>query len=257
MEVFDPGSDEWSAAVPLPVPLHHLGMVAVEGQLYVVGGYQSDGSASSGAWSWTPPEGEWRAETDLPTPRGALAVAATDTGEGLRIHAVGGASAFGGGAPQLEPAHEVYDPATRRWSTLAAFPFPRDHLAAASIDGDVYVVGGRLLSLERNQARLDVFDTSTQRWRRGPDMPTARGGLAAAASGGRLLVFGGEERPGTFEEVEVFDVASARWTATEDLPTPRHGLGAAVIGNRVYVVGGGPAPGLSVSGANETLTVEE
>ena len=244
-------------SVPLPVPLHHTGMVAVEGQLYVVGGYTSDGSASGGVWSWTPPAVEWKAETDLPTPRGALAVVASKTGEGVRIHAIGGASRFGGGAPELEPAHEVYDPTSRRWSTQAAFPFPRDHLAAASVDGDVYVVGGRLLSLASNQARLDIFDASTKQWRRGPDMPTARGGLAAAASGSRFFVFGGEEQGGTFEEVEVYDVESARWSAAEDLPTPRHGLGAAVIGNRVYVVGGGPTPGLSVSGANETLTVEE
>ncbi len=256
VEAYDTRTDRWSVSVQLPAALHHTGMVSIGARLYVVGGYLSDGTSSAGVWSWTVGDDAWRAEPDLPTPRGALAVAAVSTVEGPRIHAIGGASSFGGGRPELEPAHEVYDPARRRWSTAAPFPFPRDHLAAAAIDGDVYVVGGRLLSLERNQARMDVFDAGSDDWRRGPDMPTARGGLAAAAGGGRVFVFGGEEPSGTFEEVEMYEVSAGRWAAAEDLPTPRHGLGAAVSGDRVYVVGGGPTPGLSVSGANETLIVK-
>jgi N-acetylneuraminic acid mutarotase len=169
-----------------------------------------------------------------------------------RIHAIGGASSFGGGAG-LSAAHEVYDPKARRWRRLGDLPEARDHLAATAFGGRVHVVGGRKLSLTTNVARLDVYDAERAAWSRGPDMPTARGGLAAAAVDGRVFVFGGEEPSGTFGQVEVYDIGTRRWSRAPDLPTPRHGLGAAAIGSRIYVVGGGPRPGLTVSGATEIL----
>lgn len=255
VEAYDPASDSWKRSVPLPEPLHHAAMVAAGGRLFVAGGYKADGAPSAGVWTWAPGDDVWRSGPDLPTPRGALALAAYQMDGGTRIHAVGGATRFGGPAG-VAAAHEVYDPAARRWSSLPSLPAPRDHLAAAALDEDIYVVGGRELSLERNRARLDVCDTSTRRWLRAADMPTARGGIAAASLNGRLFVFGGEERSGTFEEAEVYDPGEEQWSSVDALPTPRHGLGAAVLGDRVYVIGGGTTPGLSVSGANEVLAIE-
>jgi hypothetical protein len=40
-----------------------------------------------------------------------------------------------------------------------------------------------------------------------------------------------------------------------NLPTPRHGLGLAALGGRLHALAGGPIPGLTVSGANEALTL--
>jgi N-acetylneuraminic acid mutarotase len=248
VEILDLDTGRWSDGPDLPEPLHHAGAVFARG-VYVIGGYRADGSPSDAVW-FLPPGGDgWDAQPDLPTPRGALAVA-FDRGT---IHAVGGASAFGGRA-RLSAAHEVFDPQAGRWERLAALPEPRDHLAAAALDGNVYVVGGRKLSLTTNTGRMDVWDGS--RWSRGPEMPTARGGLAAAAGDGRVFVFGGEQPQGTFPEAEVYDEGEDRWSRAPDLPTPRHGLGAATVGNRVYVVGGGPTPGLSASGATEILQLE-
>lgn len=252
VEVYDPQADAWSESPGLPVPLHHAGLASASGRLYVVGGYGGDGDASGAVWSWAPGEDAWRDEPPLPTPRGALAVAVTIGGQ---IHALGGATGFGG-ASALSPRHEVFDPADRAWSRLADLPDPRDHLAAAALGSTVYVVGGRKLSLTTNSSRLDAFDLESGEWSDGAaPMPTARGGLAAATAGPRIFVFGGEQPSGTFEEAEVYDQTSDAWTAAPPLPTPRHGLGAATVGDRIYVIGGGPTPGLSVSGATEILEV--
>ncbi len=249
VERFD--GDAWGEVAALPEPVHHAGLVAAASRLYLVGGYDADGQPTADVWSYAEGDDGWRPEADLPTARGALAVAVV----GDRIHAVGGATAFGGRAT-LSGAHEAYDPEARVWQALDDLPAPRDHLAAAGLDGVLYVAGGRELSLETNTARLDIY--SDRAWRQGPDMPTARGGLAAAAADGRVLVFGGEEPQGTFAAAEAYDVADERWVRLPDLPSSRHGLGAATDPeDRVYVVGGGPQPGLTVSGTVEVVARSE
>jgi hypothetical protein len=257
VEVYESADANWTTAPALPEPLHHAALAAAFGRVYVMGGYRANGSASARVWSLNfggeLRSGEWKREPDMPTARGALAAGVV----GRRIHAVGGASGFGG-STTLVGAHEAYDIRTRKWEKLPDLPDPRDHLAAAGDGGKLYVVGGRKLSLTTNSARLDIFDPATGRWTRGPDMPTARGGLAAAAHKGHVFVFGGEEPEGTFEEAEIYEIAKRQWTRAPDLPTPRHGLGAAANhAGWVHVMGGGPEPGLTVSGAHETLRLKD
>lgn len=247
VEIYDTRSDAWRTAPKLPQALNHAALAWVNERLWLVGGYRQDGSASSRMWS-AEVDGTWRTVPDPPSTRGALAVAVI----GDRIHVVGGAAKIGG-KDRLEPAHEVFDISEAVWKVMANLPEPRDHLAAAELGGKLYVIGGRKLSLTTNSNRVDVYDPAADRWSRGPDLPTARGGLAAARVEQEIVVAGGEQPPGTFEEVEAFD--GTRWRTLDPLPTSRHGLGAAGIENRVYVVGGGPEPGLSVSGANESLTL--
>jgi non-specific serine/threonine protein kinase len=89
-----------------------------------------------------------------------------------------------------------------------------------------------------------VFDPRAGRWSTIP-RPTPREHLSA----------GGEEPGGTIASVYAYDPAVRRWTRLPNLRTPRHGLAVVGRDNRVYAVAGGPAPGLSVSGANEVLTL--
>lgn len=254
VEIYDPDRDAWTAAPSLDSARHHAALVGAAGRLYVIGGYDADGKALAEVASWAPGERAWRTEPDLPTARGALAAATLASRGGERIHAVGGASGFGG-STSLVSAHEVFDTSARRWVSAGALPRPRDHLAAAGALGKLYVPGGRELSLARNKAWLDTFDPSSGKWSRAGDMPTPRGGLAAAAVAGQVFVFGGEQPAGTFDEAEFYDIGRGKWFSGPKMPTARHGLGAATIGNRVYVVGGGPTPGLSVSGATEVLVI--
>lgn len=252
VETFDLAGTRWSGVAPLPEPVHHAAMVAWAGRLLVFGGYRADGSASSKVWFLDPTRDDaaWEPLPDMPTPRGAHAAVLADE----RVHVVGGVSRFGG-RTELVAAHHVYDVRRRTWSTQPALPDPRDHLAAAVIGDELYVVGGRELSAARNTGRLDVFDVQAQTWSRAPDMPTPRGGIAASVADGRLYVFGGETLSSTFHETEVFDPDTLRWAGGPPMPSARHGLGAATMADgRIAVAAGGPEPGLSVSDVVEVLT---
>lgn len=269
VEVYDTKADRWDRIPDLPEGRHHAGLAAARGAIWLIGGYDEAGKPSGLVWRWAPGDRGWSRGPALPTARGALSVAVVHDG----IHAIGGATGLGGGS-RLSGEHAFLAPGADRWTTLDPLPEPRDHLAAAGIatvtsaggsslrSGTIYVVGGRHLSLDSNEARVDVFDIpdaagpkSRWRWTEAFAMPRARGGTSAVVAGVVLVALGGEEPSGTIGPVDHYEVEDGVWCGGPPMPTPRHGLGAVAIGSRIYVVGGGPTPGLSVSRANEVLEI--
>jgi N-acetylneuraminic acid mutarotase len=254
MEVYDPDTDTWSTAAALPLKMHHLGAAAVDGKLYVLGGYQGDGfGVSNRVFAYDPSTDAWLEKASMPSDRGAHAAVAY----GGKIYAIGGAR-----FSEAQAANEVYDPSTDTWTALAPMPTAREHLAAALVDTLIYVVGGRSnegFGLE-NRRTLEAYDPSTDSWTTLASMPTARGGLTAAAAGGRLYVFGGEafgEFTGVFSETEEYDPATGSWRSVAAMPLPRHGIGAAAYAGEIYIIGGGPVAGYGTTDVNSVFTPPE
>ena len=250
VEEYDPATDTWRERAPLPGGLHHAGIGAVNDRLYVIGGFErslfSVWSPVTSVYEYDPAADRWTARQPMPTPRGALAVAALDG----KLHAVGGYNQDGNTA-----AHEVYDPATDSWSARALMPTARDHHAAAALNGRLYAIGGRLnRQYSQNLGVAEEYDPATDRWTRKADLPTPRSGITAAVMKGRIYIFGGEAPSGTYRENEAYHPAANSWEALAPMPTARHGLGSAVVDGRIYVISGGPTPGGSFSNVNEVFT---
>jgi N-acetylneuraminic acid mutarotase len=247
VEAYDPATDAWQARASLPAPLHHPAAAVVDGRLFVVGGY------TGGRLRWTPvatvleydrAADAWHYRAPMPTPRGALAVAAL----GGRLHAVGGST------DAVTGAHEIYDPAGDRWTTAYPMPTARDHLAAVAFQGRLWAIGGRTSFLGTQFAEVEAYEPSVDRWVAAAPLPSARGGLAAVVAGPRIFVLGGEAPLRIFNANEMYEAAGNRWIAKEPLPTPRHGIAAAVIDGKIYVAGGGTRPGLARTGVTEVYT---
>ncbi len=243
VEVYDVATDAWSPGPDLPLAVNHPMAAAVEGTVYVLGGYRealrepTDRAFAlrDGAWEELPP---------MPEPRAAGGAAAA----GGRIYVVGGVGPGG-----LAEGTLVFDPATGAWSTAPGLPTQREHLGVAG-DGElVYAVGGRTGGIGTNLGAAEVFDPETGGWTALPDMPTPRGGIAAAATANGFIVAPGGEASTTFADAEAYDVRSERWVALSPMPTPRHGLGVVALGDVVFVIAGGPEPGFAFSGANEVI----
>jgi N-acetylneuraminic acid mutarotase len=277
----------WESGPQLPVPRTEVTGAAVRGEIYIVGGYNADGSSSRRVDVYSPATSRWRRGPDLPVAVNHAMAAGYRGG----LYLVGG---YGGGGAarrsafvlrsgrwhRLPPlplpraaagaaiAHErlyivggvrspgtlarvafAFDLRRRRWTTLNG-PTPREHLAAAALGGKVYAVAGRLRGIDTNRTTVEVFDG---RWRAVTPLPESRGGTGAAAVAGRLVSVGGEAPSGTIASVYAYSPASRRWDRLPGLPTPRHGLAVVAVGKRVFAIGGGPRPGLFVSGANEWL----
>jgi N-acetylneuraminic acid mutarotase len=250
VEEYDPATDTWRECAPLPTGLHHAGIGVVNDRLYVIGGFElslfSIWSPVTSVYEYDPVSDRWTARKPMPTPRGALAVAALDG----KLHAVGGYNRDGNTS-----AHEVYDPATDSWTARAPMPTARDHHAAAALNGRLFAIGGRLnRQYSQNLSVTEEYDPATDRWTRKADLPTPRSGITAAVVKDRIYVFGGEAPSGTFRENEAYHPVSNSWEALAPMPTARHGLGSVAVDGRIYVISGGPTPGGSFSNVNEVFT---
>ena len=132
------------------------------------------------------------------------------------------------------------EPSERRplagiWSALAPMPTPRSEVAAAELNGKIYVFGGFGAGATKNEE----YDPQSNTWRRRAPIPQGVDHAAAVALGGKIYLIGGFE--GSFRPVKTvwaYEPESDTWARHADLPTPRGALGAAVVDGKIYAIGG-------------------
>lgn len=243
-------SEEWEELLPLPedTRLHHVGTAAALGKVFVIGGLDASFRGTQSVFAWDPASGSWERRADLPRPRGAMGVAAIDD----HIYAVGGQH----GSTSFNDLF-IYSVEQDQWvgpdDGILPMPTPRNHLAAASLDGLLYAVGGRSSTGLNDQ--LEVYSPDRNVWVELNPMPTARAGIAAAEVRGHIFVFGGEGNPdspvGIFSQVERYEVCRDSWRTEEPMDNPRHGIGAASVDDAVYIPGGSPVQGFGTTDLHE------
>lgn len=226
---YDLEGRRWSSGPDLPEARHHAAAAALGGDVYLSGG--ATGSATNwtahrNLWVLENDSREWDGMPDMPEGRYGHQLLAIDR----RLYVVGGE---GGTGNVL-----IHDPSSG-WTTGAALPQPRDHLAAVVVDREIWAMGGRA---DEVLARVDIYDPENDAWRRGPDLPVPMSAMTAGVLDGTIHVVGGE-RPGPFRG-EVIDrhyrltPRTSRW---EEQPRPIlavHGAGGGAAGDQLIVVGG-------------------
>jgi N-acetylneuraminic acid mutarotase len=134
---YAPATDDWTSTYPsLPMSLDHATGQVVAGEFFLIGGRSNGIVAVSSAVFQLEQDG-WTTRTPMPTARGGIASGVV----GGKIVVVGGegnTEAASGVFPQTE----LYDPAADRWESLEDMPTPRHGMAAAGLDGSLYVPGG-------------------------------------------------------------------------------------------------------------------
>jgi len=144
-EVFDPLSDTWSGAEPLPgPPRDHMGVAALDDKIHVFGGRREDYTNMLDRHDvYDTTSGEWTGAARLPRPRSAGAFVVL----GGRIVYAGGECKPGGVPFSFNTFEDVdaYDPNSDTWMALPPLPEGRHAFGAASIDGIAYFAGGALV----------------------------------------------------------------------------------------------------------------
>jgi N-acetylneuraminic acid mutarotase len=126
-------TERWSVLAG-PTPREHLGVTALAGTVYAVGGRTAGLDTNLLDFeSYRPGERAWRRLSPVPDPRGGTGAAALS---GV-IVSVGGEEPGGTIAEVL--AYRVTD---RRWVQLADLPTPRHGVGVAALGGRVFVIGG-------------------------------------------------------------------------------------------------------------------
>ncbi len=224
------GEAAWSERAPLPEARQEVAVAELGGQVYVLGGFRSDGSVANTVEIYDPDGDTWTMSAPLPVGLHHAAAASV----GGRLYVIGGFTDF-----LFSPVDSVfeYDPDANTWTAKAQMPTARGSIGIGVLNGLIYAVGGSPLARERD---LAVYDPGTDTWTVLPDMPTPRNHLAAGIIDGRFYAAGGRSGGigGITPALEEYDPESTTWSARAPMPTARGGVGGAVVGGRLFVFGG-------------------
>ena len=248
----------WKTAAPFPEPDEELYGVAVNGKMYVIGGW-GDGNARGANYEYDPATDKWTKKRSMPRPAHHAALAAANG----KIYVFGGFV-----VPQKtqlpvgaawEPIDDVweYDPAADSWKTLAPLPGKRGAAVAVEVGGKIYVIGGAttvegskdpfftFFGPSRVLATNDVYDPATDKWESRRPMAVPRNHAFAGAVDGKIYVIGGRTGHAFIlsatntDAVEEYSPVADMWSAPKErMPTPRSGGGWGTDGRRIYVAGG-------------------
>jgi len=229
-----PGSltGTWTTRAALSLgPRQEMGVAALQGKVYVVGGFDGNGAAIATVEAYDPATDGWTQRSSLPAPLHHVNVAAV----GDRLYVVGALSGGGFGALGTTLS---YDPTADAWTQLAGMPAGTERGASgvAVVGTRIYVAGG--LRAGASVSDFSAFDTASTSWEPLPSMTVARDHLAAAAHAGQVFAISGREGGALRAVVEMFDPATSRWTSRASIPTARGGIAAAELSGQLVVMGG-------------------
>jgi non-specific serine/threonine protein kinase len=131
--VLDLTTGKWSA-VPGPTPREHLGVAALGGKVYAVGGRLGGADANVDTFEvYAPATGRWERLPPVPEARGGTGLAAV----GSLLVSVGGETTTG-----VIGSVYGYDVKAGAWRRLPDLASPRHGMAVAAVGRRVYAIGG-------------------------------------------------------------------------------------------------------------------
>jgi N-acetylneuraminic acid mutarotase len=248
----------WKKGAPFPEPDEELYGVALNGKMYVIGGWD-DGKAGGVNYEYNPATDKWTKKQPMPRPAHHAALAAANG----KIYVMGGfvvpkdtAIPVGGAWEPIDNAWE-YDPAADSWKSLPPLPGKRGSAFAAEAGGKIYVIGGAttadgskypfftFFGPSKVLSTNDVYDPATKKWESRTPMSVARNHAFGGAVNGKIYVIGGRTGHAFIlsatntDVVEEYNPVSNSWSAPKErMPTPRSGGAWGTDGRRIFVAGG-------------------
>ena len=142
---------------------------ALNGKMYVVGGFITGGGLTSAVEAYDPTTNTWTIKAPIPSPMTYAGAAAI----GNKLYFVGGSPNDNNSTTGLL---QIYDSVTNTWSTGASMPTPRTSFVTGVIDGKLYAAGGQGPPFAGNPpyAVLEVYDPATNTWTTKTSMATVR-----------------------------------------------------------------------------------
>jgi N-acetylneuraminic acid mutarotase len=143
VSIYDPSTDRWSNASPMPTARMLFRAVELDGQIYAVGGAVAAGQPPSSALErYDPIADTWASLRPMSVGRGNPGVVAAADGRIIVVGGAGGVFEPGGTFPM--PTVEAYDPQTDAWApSEEPLPVARASLSAERGQGNtILAIGG-------------------------------------------------------------------------------------------------------------------
>ncbi len=238
----------WLTRASAPSTLYEAQGAAVNGKLYVFGGFYTNlngttPAATRGAWVYDPGSDRWATLRDIPDAVTHAGVAV----DGAAIYVAGG---FLGNHPGPQTDHVWrYDTLTDTWTALVPLPGARGGGALVRLGRELHYFGGTERTSTGSYIRDDPehwalsLDAPTS-WKALAPLPNARNHLGGAVLGGQIYAVGGQhlgdEAYSDLKDVHAYDPATNAWRAVAPLPLPLGHITASTVAwqQRVVVAGG-------------------
>ncbi len=240
-----PVENSWTTKAPMPTTRDWLGVAAVNGKIYAIGGASPSGAPVSTNEAYNPATDTWVSKKSLPSTLAEFGIAVYQN----EIYVIGGywgLMTFGS-----INAVCAYNPATNTWETKASMPTPRGEVQASVVDGKIYVIGGSTTGADNITNVNEVYDPVTDTWATKAPIPTPVSAYASAVVDNKIYVMGGLTRtanstaPSVTDLNQIYDPETDTWSLGAPLPTSAAGAAAgATTGvfapKLIYVIGGQP-----------------
>jgi hypothetical protein len=224
-------------ARPLPAPLSAESVVGLPGGPLILGGLDSSEASVDGVFQLDRSAARLRPAGALSGPLHDAAASAL----GDRVLVFGGGAEAGTDEVQALPAANGGVAANATADPAGRLPTPRSDLAAATIGGRAYVLGG----YDGTSALDSVLATSDGRtFSQVGTLPEPARYVAVAALKGKLYAFGGQTASGgASDAIREVDPRAGTARLIGRLPEPLSHASAISLGGRVYLLGGEDAGG--------------
>lgn len=190
--------------------------------------------------------GTWDKRTSAPLYRSETSAATLDS----KIYVAGGLAGQTSFFTEITRSFEAYDTAADSWQELAPLPQALHHVALASANGHIYLIGGyTALDFVANMNKAWAYDPKANSWSPIADLPAPRAAHTMTTLGDKIYLVGGVTAAST--ALWIYEPTTDRWDAHhKPMPTAREHLISVAFENKLYVIGG-ETPNSDGSG-NET-----
>jgi N-acetylneuraminic acid mutarotase len=232
-----PTGDTWAGRAAMPTARAYTSCAEVNGKIYVIGGLTDPSTSTNVVEVYDPTSDTWATKGNMPESASGVAVVSV----GGKIYAFGGRSGGVFDGTTLNHTY-LYDPVADSWTRKADMPQALTMVAAALINGKIYLMGGAEEGFIGTNL-VDMYDPVSDTWTPKAGFETGRALSAAAVYQGKVYLIAGGTAVGdaagyAFSTVDCYDPAVDTWMPEPPLAEGRLGHGAAVIGTKLYLCGG-------------------
>jgi N-acetylneuraminic acid mutarotase len=147
------------------------------------------------------------------------------------------------------------------WLTAASLPQGRDEVQAATVEGNIYLVGGSWTETtdgrrveHYTEGFMSEYDPKVDRWRERTRAPEGLTHQGIAVLGGKMYLaggFAGGHHSLPSAGVYSYDPATDQWRTLAPLSAPRGAVALAAVGGLIHAIGG------RIMGEEGTLATHE
>lgn len=169
--------NKWEPISSLPISVCAHAGATVDGDLYIAGGFASDGF-QRGCYRITQKNGDyvWETRAPLNVERGLHCMVEVIG----KLYVIGGNNKTNGYRRDVQTT-EVYDPEINQWTELSPLFEGQSEAGAAVVNNLIYVVGGHTWRERKDVRTVASYDTDRDYWSKNNDFPEALTSVACCS----------------------------------------------------------------------------